>query len=143
VLPDAEQLVSRYLQTQGEMTDLISTRTYTEIPSEPDWPLLVVRRIGGAPVGNRPLYHDRALLQLDAYGGPKKLALTIAETARAILADDVFTGVHEVDGDPIGIVSGVEFGALRWLPDGDYTPAKPRYSFDVGVHTHPASVVGS
>jgi hypothetical protein len=143
VLPDAEQLVSRYLQDQTDLIALIAARTYTEIPKEPTFPLLTVHRIGGAPVGNRPLYHDRALLQCDAYGGPKKLALTIAETARALLAGDDFTGIHEVDGDPIGIVSAVEFGAFRWLPDADYTPARPRYSFDFAIHSHPAVLAGS
>lgn len=143
LIPDAEQIVSRWLQAQAAMIVQVAARTYTIVPDEPLFPLFLVRRIGGQPLGNRPLYHDRALLQGEAYGDRKKQAQEVAETARYLLSLDAFTGLHEVDGDPVGVVAGVEFGAFRWLPDPDYTPAKARYSFDFAVHTHSVAVVGS
>jgi hypothetical protein len=144
LIPDAEQLVSNYLRATAEVYDLVGVdgdgnkRIYTVIPNDPTFPLVKVVRIGGGPTTSRPLYHDRALLQIDAYGGNKKFAHTLSAMVLAALADAAFVGVHETDDEPLGVVSGVEFGAVqRWHPDPDYSPAKPRYLSDLAVHTHP------
>lgn len=130
MIPDAEALVSEYLRSRDAVEALVDERVYTALPKKPDWPLLLVRRVSGAPVTSRPLHLDAPVLQLDAYGGTKKQALTLVETARAELAE--IQGAHA-----LGVVSGVQFGPMSWLPDADYTPAKPRYVADVTVFVHP------
>lgn len=131
LLPDVEALVSAYLRSRAEVTALVSTRVYTTIPgTDPQWPLVRVTRIGGAPVISRPLRLDAATIQVDCFGGPKATAWQIAETCRAVIA--------EADRYPhsAGYVTGVVFGSMNYLPDTAYSPAKPRYSFDVDVFVH-------
>lgn len=130
MIPDAEALVSQYLRDQDSIEALVDERVYTALPKSPEWPLLMVRRVSGAPVTSRPLHLDAAVLQLDAYAETKKQAQTLVETARSELAE--LEGTHD-----LGVVSGVLFGPMSWLPDGDYTPAKPRYVADVTVFVHP------
>lgn len=131
LLPDVEALVSRFLRDQEEISDLVDDRVYTAVPEKPTFPLLLVRRVSGAAVTSRPLHVDAAVLQLDAYGGSKSDARELAETARAVLAARL-AGTHD-----LGVVSGVRFGAMSWLPDVDYSPARPRYVADATVTVHP------
>ena len=35
------------------------------------------------------------------------------------------------------VVTGVNIGAARYLPEPDFTPPKPRYTADVTVIIHP------
>lgn len=130
MIPDAEALVSEYLRDDDAVAALVEDRVYTAIPKTPEWPLLMVRRVSGSPVTSRPLHLDAAVLQLDAYGGTKKQAQTLVETARAALAE--LEGTHGS-----AVVSGVQFGPMSWLPDADYAPARPRYVADVTVFVHP------
>lgn len=130
LLPDVEALVSAYLRARSEITTLVAQRVYTALPSEPTWPLVRLTRIGGIPVMSRPLRLDAATIQVDCYGGPKALAWEIAETCRAVLAESD-RAVHSE-----GYVTGVQFGPMNYLPDREYSPAKPRYTFDVDVFVH-------
>lgn len=130
-MPDAEALLSAFLRDQASIEALVAERVYTAVPKDPQFPLLMVRRVSGAPVGSRPLHLDAPLMQLDAYGGTKKVAQQIAETARDVIARSL-EGVHAQ-----GVVTGVSFGPMSWLPDGDYSPAKQRYVVDVTVFVHP------
>lgn len=131
LLPDAEQLVVAFLLDQPEITELVDDRVFTAIPKKPVWPLLLVRRVAGAPVTHRPLHLDRPTLQFDAYGGTKKFAYTLAATTRAVIAERI-VGAHDA-----GVVTAVEFGPLSWLPDTTETPARPRYISDADLFTHP------
>lgn len=140
ILPvDVERLLSHWLRLQIELTSLdCGQRIYTEIPTNPTFPLVRVTRFGGSPVLSRPLYLDAALVQFDVWGGSKHTAWKIAETSRALLAARLAGDSH---GE--GVVTGITFGELRWLPDRDYTPARPRYLFDATVFAHPAGAGGS
>lgn len=131
MIPDAEALLSSFLRAQGDIEALVGERVYTAVPKDPTFPLLLVHRVSGSPVGSRPLHLDAPLLQLDAYGGTKKAAQTLIETARSVIARSL-EGVHAE-----GVVTGVSFGPMSWLPDGDYSPAKPRYVVDVTAFVHP------
>lgn len=132
LLPDVEQLVVSFLSAQSELIELLEgNRIYTAIPNEPTFPLLLVRRVGGEPSVGRPLVIDQPLLQLDAYGGTKKKAHDLISTARAVIADRI-QGVHTA-----GVVAWFDFGNLSWLPDADYTPARPRYVADVTLTVRP------
>jgi hypothetical protein len=132
LLPDAERIVSRYLREHAEVAPLVAgERVYTALPANiGSAPLVLVQRIGGVPPFFRPLVLDEAALQIDAWGGTKLDAWTLAETVRQALVS--LPGVRYG-----AVVSGVEFGPLRWEPDGTYKPPRPRYLADVAVYVKP------
>lgn len=129
---DVERLVSGYLRSKTEITDLVADRVYTEIPSRATFPLVRLSLIGGAPRFSHPLYLDEAVIQLDAYGGPKVQARQIVDAARTVLADQWFRTRHE-----LGVVSDVRFGELSYIPDDTFDPPKPRYVAEVSFVVHP------
>lgn len=131
LLPDIEALVSQFLRDQAEIVTLVDDRVYTEIPNTPTWPLLRLQRVAGGPVLSRPLWVDAAVVQFDAYGGSKAQAHTLIQTARAVVGERL-EGTHV-----LGVVSGVTFGSLSWLPDSSYSPARNRYVADMTVVVHP------
>ena len=127
-LPDVERLVASFLRENARIAGLVSDRVYTVFPSQAgNEPLLLVQRIGGEPPLSIPLVVDTALIQLDAYGGPKAAALELFATTRAVL-----TELEDVTR-PEGVVSAVRFGALRWLPDETFSSPRPRYVGDVAI----------
>jgi len=135
LLPDVERLVSGYLRASGPVSALVGERVYTawphSSPEEAKQPLVLITRIGGDPVFSVPLVLDECELQLDAYGGGKHHAHQVAATVRAALAfltDRV---------EPEGVVHAVSFGALRYVPDESFAPARPRYVLDVTVTATP------
>lgn len=130
LLVDIEKLVSAFLRGRSEVTALVSDRVYTELPQKPTFPAVRVFRWGGAPVMSRPLHLDSASLQFDVWGGPKRTAWLIAETIRSVMHD--LPGPHAD-----GVVSGVRFGSLAWLPDSSFEPARPRYMLTAEVRAHP------
>lgn len=131
LLPDIERILSTYLRSRSEVTALVSTRVYTEIPKDPTFPLVRLTRVGGSPVTSTPLWVDEPLVQFDVWGGPKVLAREIAETIRSVLAEARLTAHADAS------IDDVTFGAFQWLPDDTYEPAKPRYSFDALITVHP------
>lgn len=136
---DIERLVSIYERSDDGVTDIVEQRVYTEIPARPTFPLLRMTLIGGSPIFSRPLHLDAPIIQFDAYGGPKVQARALADAVRASLGDD-FLGTHDFgaeEGDLTAVVTGVDFGELAYVPDTEYDPAKPRYTFEVTIYTHP------
>lgn len=133
LLPDIEKLVSEYLRSRDEVTDIYDDRVYTELPAEKAWPLLRVVRIGGAPDSSVPRYLDRPLVQFDSWGGSKSLARRGAETVRAVLDD--LPGVHDE-----GVVAWVTHGRLLYLPDQSLNPVRPRFTFDAVIGARPSTV---
>jgi len=131
LLPDGEALVSGYLRARSEVTDLCGQRVYTELPKDKTFPLVRLVRVGGSPPLDRPLRFDVARIQVDVWGGPKKTARDLAETIRQVLSE-------LPDEDVVGtVVSAVTYGPFAYLPDDDFAPAKPRYTFDVELSVHP------
>jgi hypothetical protein len=132
-LPDAERLVCDYLRDDPRVAALVGERVYTAFPAQAGGaPLLLVQRVGGIPPFSRPLVFDAAGLQIDAYGGTKAQAHELAATARAAL--DTLAGAQ-----PLGTISGTEFGSLRYLPDETYDPPRPRYQFDLQAYVKTAT----
>lgn len=138
LLPDIEALVTSFLRAQNEVTSIVNARVYTEIPEAPAppaadnrFPLVRVRRLGGFPSLHRPLQVDRPLVQIEGYAATKGAARLLTETCRAVLAERV-EGVHVT-----GVVAGITFGALLWLPDEDFTKPKPRYIADATLTVRP------
>jgi hypothetical protein len=144
LLPDAEAVVSAFLRSRESVEELVGDHVWTELPAKrkevAEWrfPGVRVTRIGGVPVMSRPLVADRPLLQFDIWGGPKSLTRRIAETCRAELAL-----IGEADlGDGVNARTP-DIGALAYLPDDDFTPAKPRYTFDVSILLRATEPTGS
>lgn len=142
LLPDVEQLLSEFLRAQPEVAALVADRVWTEIPKAPTgdddrWPLVRVSRYGGTPVTSVPLWLDQALVQIDSFGGNKRLTHQIAETCRAVL-DRRLIGSHDE-----GVVTGVRTFGFGYHPDAIFSPAKPRYLFTATVTFHPHSVLPS
>lgn len=130
---DAERLLSAFLRAQTTITELVSDRVYTDLPSRATFPLIRLTLIGGEPPYSVPLHLDRAYLQIDCYGGPKFLARQIVDVVRDLMAAETFRTYH----DDLGVVSDVEFGQLAYLPDVTFDPPKPRYMAEVTLLTHP------
>lgn len=133
-LVDVEALVSQYLRAQSEVTAYVGQRVYTVMPDDKTFPLVRLTRIGGAPKMSRPLHVDSAHLQIDVFGGPKATALDTVNAIREELAKLV----DEDPVQPLGVVCGVRFGPLAYLPDEAFEPPKPRYALDVTVTVRPA-----
>lgn len=144
LLPDAEGVTSAYLRSRSSIEDLVDDHVWTELPAlrkgvtEWRFPAVRVTRIGGSPALNRPLVADQPLLQFDVWGGSKSIARRVAETCRAELAVIELADLGE------GVSARTpEFGPLAYLPDDDFTPAKPRYTFDVSVLLRATQAPGS
>ena len=133
VQPDVELVVRTYLvRTASRVRALVGNdRVYTVVPKDATFPMLRVVRFGGGPVRQVPHHLIAAALQLDAYGGSKADARRLIDTALAELAD---MAEHTHDG---AVVTGVNIGSARYLPEPVFTPPKPRYTADVTVIIHP------
>lgn len=114
------------------MAAIVADRVYTETPNHAVFPFMRVSLIGGRPVYSRPLFLDEALIQIDAFGGPKVQARQLIDITRAALAED-FLGSHA----GVGVVTSVTFGELAYVPDDTWEPPKPRYAATASVYTHP------
>lgn len=132
-LVDAEALVSQYLRSQSEVTSLVGQRIYTALPADPSFPCVRLTRIGGVPKMSRPVHVDSAHLQIDVFGGSKATALDTVDAIREELAKVV----DEDPVQPLGVVCGVRFGPLAYLPDDAFEKPKPRYALDVTITVRP------
>lgn len=124
VFPDAEAVVIHAL---GE-AEIEATAA---LPTNPDYPCVVVKRVGGLPVEKHHL--DNPNIQIEVWGTSKAEAQDLAQQARS--------AIHEIEGTlystPIAaFVSGVEDTlGLSWSPDPVTNQA--RYVFAVGLYIVP------
>jgi Protein of unknown function (DUF3168) len=131
MMVDVERLASSWLRARPEVAAIVADRVVTETPNRAVFPFLRLTLIGGSPVFS-PLWLDEAVLQFDAFGGPKVQARQLIDVVRDALAAD-FVGLHP----GLGVVSSVNFGDLAYIPDDLWEPPKPRYAATVTVYTHP------
>lgn len=144
LLVDIEELLVDFLLAQDEVTAFFTTspadRVYSVLPDTKVFPAVRVTRYGGAPRTQRPLHLDQPIVQVDAFGGPKRTARDIAETCRAAMAKRL-VGSHAS-----GIVTAVDFGGFAYSPDPTFNSngsARPCYLFRATVTTHPLPPGGS
>lgn len=128
---DAERLTARFLREHPDIVAIVGDQVVTVIPNRATFPFLKVTQIAGAPRFSIPLYLDEAYLQIDAYGGPKALARQLIDTARHVIAAELI-GTHTE-----GVVTGVTFGDLSYIPDDAYEPPQPRFLATASIYTHP------
>lgn len=134
VLPDVERILSTYLRSRSEITSLVDSRVYTELPRrdvDRVFPLVRVSRIGGGAVSS-PHYLDRALVSVEVFGGTKYEARQIAATVDAVLDELANFTAHG------GYATGSSPGSLRYVPDESFEPTKPRYVLDRVVFFRPS-----
>lgn len=118
--PDIEAICGVALRAAG-------FRAYSSIPDNPQYPLITIKRIGGAPVDKRVL--DRANIQIDVWGDGKSQCRDLARDSRLVLlslegsTSSDFNGVVTAVNDSLG---------LTWLPD-DLTK-RDRYIFSLMVY---------
>lgn len=67
-LPDAEVIFRAWALSRSAITDLVSTRIATRLPSGGDMPFLVTQMLGGQPSGGEALIYE-ANMFIDAYAG--------------------------------------------------------------------------
>ena len=132
MMVDVERLASSWLRARPEVAAIVADRVVTETPNRAVFPFLRLTLIGGSPVYSQPLWLDEAMLQIDAFGGPKVQARLLIDVVRDALAAD-FLGSHP----GIGVVSSVNFAELSYIPDDLWEPPKPRYAATVSIYTHP------
>lgn len=132
-LPDVEAELSRWFRQQPELTAEISDRVYTVLPSEAQFPLLMLRRVAGGPEAWPPGSLDRPTIQIDAYGGTKAKARQIIDVARALVSERL-VGANLNDAM---VVVGLAFSNLNYIPDVSFNPAKPRYTLDAILAVRP------
>lgn len=132
LLPNLEAIVSAFLRQQPEITALIGDRVYTAIPGGAVYPLVRVNQFDDVKVTQRPLRVVRGSIQIEAWGGSKVEAYLILSTAVACLSGRL-EGVQ-----PGGeVVSNVDFGGMRDVPDTNFSPAKPRWLTSAYITAHP------
>lgn len=129
LIPDVEALVSQYLRSRTEITDLIDDAVYTVLPASPPYPCIRVHQFTSdeLTVG----WLDRAAVQVDIWGGSKALASDIGRIARSVLGD--MTGTFDE-----GVVTGVRTSGWRYEPDETFPTAKPRFLFVADIAVHPS-----
>ena len=137
LLVDSEKLAIDFLKTQQEIIDLVATRVGSKIPSNPTYPLLVIRRLGGAQLVANHL--DRARLQIDAWGSSaddKGGARLLAVTVQALFLQRM------VRQHTLGVVTKVEeLVGPNWQPDP--TTSRARYVLEYAIESHPSSTAPS
>ena len=134
-LPNAERLLSAFWRQDADVVaSALSDHVFTDLPAGwSTWPAARVTRIGGAPLFTVPHVIDEPLMQVDVWGGPKSTTYDVA----AVLRGSLVAATRLPFAVPgAGVLSCVErFGALRYVPDVTWDPARPRYLFDVVVQT--------
>jgi hypothetical protein len=132
VMPDDELAVIQYLRSLSQVTALVpSARITTELPMNPTYPAITVKRIGGLAANIRRI--DEPAIQIDVYGPEdrhtcKQVARTVRAAIVAIANDTVSEGV---------LVSATEEVGLQWLPDTELgVKPLPRYTARYRVLLH-------
>lgn len=126
IFPDAEALISSVIRTG------LDVGVFSSMPNTPEWPLILVQRIGGTPAVKQRL--DAPELQFDVYADTKSEARLLAlQARRQVLLTQGTTISHN---SASGFVTQVDDSTgLQWAPD-PANPPKNRYIFGMRVYIH-------
>lgn len=118
--PDAEAVVISVLRTA-------EFPAVSALPSNPAYPLVVVKRIGGVPAEKH--HTDNPSLQIEVWGTDKAQVHDLAQATRA--------AIHDAEGTSLELFSAYITGVedtlgLSWLPDP--VSQRARYVFGVGLY---------
>ena len=127
-LPDVKALAIHHL---GVIAGLAGGRVFGKFPTNPTYPLMRVRRIGGVPPD--PRWLDAATLQIDVWADTEDASHDVAAAAVASIQDAV--GVIDT-GTVSGTITGVEVTqGVHEFPDE--VRVKERHTATVLVYAHP------
>lgn len=137
---DAEGAVRTWARAHAGIDAIVDGRVFFGVPEKTtagSWPMLVLRRVAGAPEPSIPPI-DRAVIQFDCWGAPAKSLARKAQAAS--LAAAVVTAARELTagtdmGDAVGMGADVDLGPV-WLPDPETDQA--RYVVDVAFYLRAA-----
>jgi len=127
--PDLEAVVSQTLRDAN-------IRAYSSLPKTPQFPLIVVKRVGGTPPVRQ--YLDAANIQLDVWGSapddpapvPKSTIQDLAQQARVLILKLEGKMVY---GPVQAFITGVDDAlGISWLPDP--LTGRERYLFGMWVY---------
>lgn len=129
VMPDLEAIVAKAIRD-------LQYRTYSSIPKRPEWPLIVVHRVGGTPA--IATTYDEARIQVDVWGGAEGDGAGAATKSEIQdMSQNARVAIHRLAGtkvtEPVpAFISSVQDGTgLTWLQDP--TTGRDRYFFQVIV----------
>jgi len=120
VYADVEGAARDWLRTVPEVVALVATRVFFGLPSNTQWPAIVVRQVGGGPTGDAPI--TAALLQFDCWGQGQNKAQAGAVKVAVEGAIESLTG-----GTPLGAGAVALWGSVEssiWLPDPESNQAR-------------------
>lgn len=133
---DAEGAVRTWARANADISALVDARVFFGVPEgvspgDANWPMLVVRRVGGAPQPDiAPV--DRALIQFDCWGATRRSKAQAAALATAVVtAARELTNGTEMGSGVVGQGADVELGPV-WSPDPETDQA--RYVVDVAFY---------
>ena len=132
LLPSAEALTVSYLRSSADVTALVTSgggvRIGTTLYDGSD-PAIWLSLVTGE---ERFRNHLAApVLDIRSYGGTKGQADTLARTVHAVM--HAMPGTHAT-----GLVNAVRCLVLPfWLPDDEFSPARPRYVGTYELTLHP------
>lgn len=130
LLPDTELLVRSFLVAQPEVL-AITTTVVSELPATKTEFMVRVHQFNTLRKRGHARWLSTAVLQLEAYGGPKTTAHTLLETCLAVM-EARMRGVHN-----LGVVTDVASYGVRYEPDTTFTTARPRWLAISEVTAHP------
>lgn len=139
-LPDVKELAIWFLLDQPEVQSFFAAdtphdRVYGQLPRAKVWPLVRVTTFNDIPVVRGHL--SITSLQVEAFGGPSKLAHELADTCRAALRDRLPGLQHGA------VVTDVRCFGFREQPDESFESARPRWLFAAEIANHPLADSGS
>ncbi len=137
--PNIESLTTTFLRAQPEIAAIfggtdVASRVVTALGTSQAFPAARVILFDSVHVTQRPQHLTKWSLQIDSWGGSKAEAERGLRTIVAAMSQRML-GAHT--GLFPGVVSRIQFGGMRDLPDRDYTPAKPRWMVTAVVTAHP------
>lgn len=141
LIPSSEREVSALYRADADVAAMVTDRVYTVLPKQIVFPLIRIELVSEELKWVRPYRMADATIQVSAYADTKWLANRIIETARMVATGWDGT-VHVAATGVDGFVSTTGITGLFWNPDDSYSPAKPRYSFDLSVTVQPAGSPG-
>lgn len=134
-LPDVEAAVGTWFIAQG-------LRSYSSIPNNPTWPLLVVMRLGGQPAVPQAL--DAARIQVEVWGDSSTKKADVFDYARRAarwLNELEDQSVELSNGEVVQVTASRPELGPQWLPDPP--TGRPRYIFANRVYARKTSPVTS
>lgn len=132
--PDVEGATRTWLRNHAAVTAVVGARVFFGIPKkDPTFPLVTVQRVGGgADPSDAPV--DRALIQVDCWGGidasgnGKKAEATAVVNAVRTALEAVGTDLTAISGVTL---HGATVESVLWLPEQGND--RPRYTVTAEV----------